>query len=113
MATKVKYSSKEEFEELMKDCPENIIQMVQQDDGSFQIKSPHKSIPLFVVNEVLIQLHKIYDQLAFDKRYKDVPEEHKKYQIYLEKKCRAQKRWTLFWYAVALIAIAYIIIGGR
>ena len=39
MATKVKYSSKEEFEELMKDCPENIIQMVQQDDGSFQIKA--------------------------------------------------------------------------
>ena len=97
----------------MKDCPENIIQMVQQDDGSFQIKSPHKSIPLFVVNEVLTQLHKIYDQLAFDNKYKDVPEEHKKYQIYLEKKCRAQKRWTLFWYAVALIAIAYIIIGGR
>ena len=111
--TTVKYASKDEWKELEKDSPENIIQMVQQSDGSFELKSPHDRLPLFVVNEVLKQLHSIYFNTVFDKKMEQIPEKHKEYTAYLEHKCKVQRRWTLFWYAVALVAIAHIIMGGR
>lgn len=110
---KVKVANKKDWEQLEKEQPENIIQMIQQSDGSFQVKSSHELLPIFIVNEVLTQLHKIYKNMMFDKAYDNLPEEHKKYQQYLERKCRAQRRWTLFWYALFLCAIGYIIIGGR
>lgn len=105
--------SKEEYDKFFNNEKENIIGLKQQDDGSFKCESPHEILPLFIVNEILSQLHTIYKNMMFDKAYDKLPEEHKKYQMYLEKKCRAQRRWTLFWYAMFLCAVGYIIVGGR
>ena len=105
--------SKEEYDKLFNNGKENIIGLKQQDDGSFMCESPHEILPLFIVNEILSQLHTIYKNMMFDKAYDNLPEEHKKYQVYLERKCRAQRRWTLFWYALFLCAVGYIIVGGR
>jgi hypothetical protein len=104
--------TKEEYDKIFdKDIP-NVIGLKQQEDGSFKCESPHDILPLCIFNEILSQLHDIYKNMMFDKACDNLPEVHKKYQLYLEKKCRIQKRWTLFWYAVALAAILYIIMGG-
>ena len=110
----VKRVSNKEMDELQKECPENIIRMVQQEEGYFTIACDQSKIPLQIVNEVLKQLHNIYKDQMFDKAYSNLPDEHKKYQAYLEKRIRSQKRWTFFWYAIAIAALGYIfILGGN
>jgi hypothetical protein len=104
--------TKEEYDKIFdKDIP-NVIGLKQQEDGSFKCESPHDILPLCIVNEILSQLHSIYNDMALDKAIDTIPEDLKKRIAYLNKKCRIQKRWTLFWYAIALAAILYIIMGG-
>jgi hypothetical protein len=86
--------------------------MIQQSDKSFKVESSFKDIPVFVVNEILTQLHNVYSTQYLNEAMKEIPEKHKEYTSYLEKKCRDQRRWTLFWYFIALAAIAYIV-GGK
>lgn len=104
--------SKEEYDKLFNNGKENVIALKQQDDDSFKCESPHEILPLFIVNEILSQLHGIYKDMMLDKAIDTIPEDLKKHIAYLNKKCRIQKRWTLFWYAIALAAILYIIMGG-
>ena len=113
--TKVKTIYTDDREEFLKNhkLPPNNVQMIQQPDKSFKVEATSKDIPLFVVNEILTQLHKIYLDQHYFTAMQDIPEKHKEYTAYLERKCKRQKRWTLFWYAVALISIGYIIVGGR
>ena len=105
--------SKEEYDKLFDKGKPNIIALKQQDDGSFICESPHEILPIFIINELLSQLHEIYKNTMLDKNIDNLPEDLKKEIAYLNKKCRAQRRWTFFWYAIALAAILYIIMGGR
>lgn len=111
---KVKTIYTDDREEFLKNhkLPPNNVQMIQQPDKSFKVESSFKDIPVFVVNEILTQLHKIYLDQHYFTAMQDIPEKHKEYTAYLERKCKRQKRWTLFWYFIALVSIAYII-GGR
>ena len=104
--------TKEEYEKIFDKDKPNVIALKQQEDDSFKCESPHDILPLCIVNEILSQLHDIYKAMMFDKAIDTIPEDIKKHIAYLNKKCRIQKRWTLFWYAVALAAILYIIMGG-
>lgn len=111
---KVKRVTDKEMDQLEKDCPENVLRMVQQKEGYFTLDCDQPFIPLQIVNEVLKQLHGIYSNQLFDKAYDNLPDEHKKYQAYLEKRIRSQRRWTIFWYGIAIAALGYIfILGGR
>lgn len=110
----VKRVTDKEIDELEKECPENIIRMVQQDEGYFTIVCDQSRIPVQIVNEILKQLYIIYKDKFFNEAFDNLPEEHKKYQIYLEKRIRSQKRWIFFWYAIAIAALGYIfILGGN
>lgn len=110
----VKRVTDKEMDELQKECPENIIRMVQHEEGHFTIDCDQPLIPLQIVNEVLKQLYIIYKDQIFDKAYSNLPEKHKEYQKVLEKQLRSQKRWTFFWYAIAIAALCYIfILGGN
>ena len=111
---KVKTIYTDNREEFLKnhELPPNNVQMIQQDDKSFRVETSFNAIPVFVVNEILTQLHNIYTDQRFNEAMKDIPQKHKEYTSYLEKKCRDQRRWTLFWYFIALAAIAYIV-GGK
>lgn len=112
--TKVKTIYTNDREEFLRThkLPPNNVQMIQQPDKSFKIEATSNDIPVFVVNEILTQLHNIYLDQKFSEAMKEIPEKHKEYTSYLEHKCKKQKRWTLFWYFIALASIAYII-GGR
>lgn len=110
----VKRVTDKDIDELEKECPENIIRIVRQDEGYFTIVCDQSHIPLQIANEILKQLHTVYLNHLFDNAYDNLPEEHKKYQIYLEKRIRSQKRWIFFWYAIAIAALGYIfILGGN
>lgn len=104
--------SKEEYDKLFDNGKPNVIALKQQDDGSFICESPHEILPIFIINELLSQLHDIYKNNMLDKAIDTLPEDLKKDINYLMKKYRTQRRWTFFWYAVALAAILYIIMGG-
>lgn len=105
--------TEKEYKAFSEGSEENIVKLKQQDNGSFVCESTHRFLPLSVINDILSQLHNIYQNEIFSDAFDKLPEAHKEYQMFLEKKCRVQKFWTIFWYAVALVAITYIIIGGR
>lgn len=94
--------------------PENVMHMKQQKEGHFTIECDQPFIPLVVVNEVLKEVHKLYTTKLFDGVLDKLPEEHKNYTKYLEKRCIRLRRWNIFWYGIAIAALGYIFfIGGR
>lgn len=96
--------TREEIEKEMNKHPERSICMEQHEEGYFELKYNLPSIPVPVVNAILKTLHSTYLEC--------LPEDVLKDLNALAHKCKVQRRWTIFWYGVAIAALGYIIVYG-
>jgi hypothetical protein len=97
-------ATREEVEEEMMKHPERSVCMEQHEEGYFELKFALPLIPVYVVNEILKTLHNIYSEEEY--ALKSLNDLAHKYKV--------QRRWTIFWYGVAIAALGYIIVyGGR
>jgi hypothetical protein len=98
--------TREEVNEEMIKHPEKSVCMEQTDEGYFELKYALPLIPVPVVNAILKTLHNTYLECLPEDVLKDLRD--------LNHKCKVQRRWTIFWYGVAIAALGYIIVyGGR
>lgn len=98
--------TREEIEKEINKNPEKSVCMEQTDEGYFVLKYALPLIPVSVVNAILKTLHNTYLECLPEDVLKDLHD--------LNHKCKVQRRWTIFWYGIAIAALGYIfILGGR
>lgn len=91
-----------EFEEV-----EKIIEMHQDKEGHFYIKTEHPILPTAQVNNILKMMHKVYKDQSFNKAMETIPEAHKDYTASLEFKLRVYK---FFNYVLFVLAVLFMLL---
>lgn len=107
MKTILKSTISEEEAEEIKKGP-NVVELKQQPNGAFAAHSSESKLPLVIVNEILEAIHKIYTDKIFDKAFSQLPEEHVKYQRYLERRCNRLRFLNLIFFGIMGFLILYV-----
>lgn len=88
------------------------LKLVQQDDGKFILESDVPVLPVEVCNRIINEAITQCEKQWLAQTVKDLPNDVTSYLDMMNKKVARQRRFTIFWYAVALI-LGAILIASR